>query len=773
IASHRPTDASLLFRLHARAIAIKETVVAQEARAALVKIEGEKGDSVLLCDAAVHSDTECMERLRVRFGESPTNADACLALARWKDQGGDTPEAMRLAERAYLLEPTRYETTRACLIALWKHGSEDDAKKFLTQLAIDSRWASGPFRRLLGGVLPQLPEGTAHAVVAWCQPFVQREPGGLGWLAECYTAVGQPKNAEAALAAAVRLPTVTADDWFRMAISQAQAGNKAAAGETLQAAREKLSPRVFYALAAAFLETPAGTNWLPATPEASDKRLFAQSRLAVKLSRSARTEAAAVLESYVAEANLPKADAGWARRNLAMIYSIGGNAEDRARALMLLKEASDDGASPEDLRATASVLSTLAKYLESDDRKAVLARAAAALEQVYKTSKSPRDLYNLSQLHRVAGNRKASRLHLNELLEKDPENLYYLTAALEELTEDRNFVGGKTFADRLRVKYAGEFRSVAAVARFEAKSGHPERALALTEGYASAAEAGAGDYLARAARVAELLDELTRYPNVRGTEVGKKMAAAAVERYSALAPSRPEAVVGIAGLLAADGRVAEAFAEIDRQGRYLSLRVKALAGLAALRCGGATERQFAQVKGWIDAAAKEDHDSVPLQLSEAELHALQQDYPSAAASYEAILKREPRNAIALNNLAWILAADPNKAQQSLDLLDRASREVGLTGELLDTRARARITLKQLKLADRDLTEAMTQEATGLRWFHCAVLQMAQSPPRRAEALQAFREALDRGLDARTVHPSDLPTYRILEGDRAKARSASK
>jgi tetratricopeptide (TPR) repeat protein len=160
---------------------------------------------------------------------------------------------------------------------------------------------------------------------------------------------------------------------------------------------------------------------------------------------------------------------------------------------------------------------------------------------------------------------------------------------------------------------------------------------------------------------------------------------------------------------------------------------------------------------------------VPLQLSEAELHALQQDYPRAAASYEAILKREPRNAIALNNLAWILAADPNKAQQSLELLDRAAREVGLTGELLDTRARARITLKQLKQADRDLTEAMTQEATGLRWFHCAVLQMAQSPPGRAEALQAFREALDRGLDSRTVHPSDLPTYRILEEDARKAR----
>lgn len=784
IAKHRPADVSLLFRLHARAVMESKSkprmnnwelhqryfgAISSDIHMALEKIEGKKGPTVLLCEAALHPDAERLHRVIEHFGDSPTNADACLAIARWKAESGDTPESLRLCRRAFLLEPTRYETARALLVALWTHGSQDEAKKFLTQLAIDSRWASGQFRRLVSGALELMPRETAQAAVAWCQPYLLREPGGLGWLANCYAAVGMPKKADAALTAATKMPTATADDWLRLAIHQARDGNKTATRETLQAAREKLPARVFFPLAAAFLETPEGTNWLPDTPRAADKRMFAQARLAVKLSRSARTEAAAVLESYLAEVDLPKADAGWARRNLAMIYAIGGNAEDRARALALLKEASDDGASADELRATASVLSTLARYLESEDRKAVLARAAAALEQVYQRSDSPRDLFNLSQLYRAAGNRKASRQNFMKLLKSDPQNLYYLTAALEELTEDRNFQGGEAFADALRAKYAGEFRAVATVARYEAKAGRPERALALAEGYASAAEAGAGDYLARAARVAELLDELARYANVRGTPVGKKIAAAAVERYAALAPTRPEAVVGIAGLLGAETSIAEAFAEIDRHAKHLSVRVRALAGLAAVRSGGATERQFDQVKAWIEAAAKEDRESIPLQLSAAELHALRQAYPAAAAVYEAILKREPHNAIALNNLAWILAADPNQAQRALDLLDRAAREVGLTGELLDTRARARITLKQLPQANRDLTDSMMQEATGLRWFHCAVLQLAQSPPNRAEALKAFREARDRGLDPRSVHPADLATYRTLDDDERKPK----
>ncbi len=767
LAAHRPSDAGLWYRLHERAMEGGQKPVAAEARAALSKIEGEKGLSVSLCDASALLDQDRVTRLLDAFGPSPNRAEACLVIARWKEESGDRSEALRLTERAFTLEPTRFETARAMIRLLCIPGSEDRAAKFITRLAGDSRWAGEPFRRLITGVIERVPAEMGIKVMAWCRPALDREPGGRGWLAKCYQALQQPNEAAALTEAATKAPGATADDWFRLALHRGS--NQNAVEQTMQAARKKLLPQVYFALAASFLETPAGKQWKPKFNEAVEKRAFAQARLAVKLSRSARKEATEVLEAFLAEKNLPKADAGWARRNLAMIYAIGSTLEDRTRAMTLLKEANDDGATTDDLRATAGVLATLSKYLDGDDRKVVLARAAAALESVHGASQSPRDLYNLSQLHRAAGNRTASRKCLNALLASDPQNIYYLTAALEELTEDRNTAAGEAFAERLSLKYAGEFRAVAAVARFQCKAGRPERALTLAEGYASAADSAAGNYVTRAARVAELLDELARYPEVRNTEIGRKMTVAAVERYAALVPSRPEAVVGIAGVLAADGKLIEAFAKIEQYSHYLTGRVKALAGLAILRSGGATERQFAQVKSWLDQALQEDQQSVPLQLNLAEFRALQQDYTRAAAVYESILRREPRNVVALNNLAWIHAADPNSAQKSIDLLERATREAGLTGELLDTRARAHIALKQLAQADRDLAEAMTQERTALRCFHRAVLALAQSPPDREEALRAFREARSRGLDPKIVHPADLPTYRILEAENGRSK----
>lgn len=765
IAAHRPSDAALWMRLHERAAEENDAAVTGEARAALAKIEGDGGPSVLVCDATAGKDSRNADRLLAAFGPSPTRADACLALAKLKADAGETPEALRLTERAFTLEPTRYESARAYAALLCRTGADDRAAQILTRLAVDPRWAGEPFRRMVRGVLAQLPPEAAEKVLAWCRPLVAHQPGGLGWLGQCYTAIGNAEAAGAHFALATQgVSTATADDWLRLTLFHADAGRRDAATETLDKARQHLPSGAFFAVAAVFCETPNGKEWAPQLAAPSERRVFVQSRLAMKLSRSAQDEAAKLLEDYLAGSDLRQADTGWARRNLAMLYAIRGTTEDRQKAMDLLQKDEGDGAGPDDLRATAGVLTNLARYLEGDDRKAVLARAAAALESVYKTSRSPRDLYHLSQLHRVSGNRKASRDCLNTLLRSDPLNLYYLTTALEELTEGREFKTAGAFADRLRSKYQGEFRAVAAVARYECRSGRPGRALALAEGYAGAADSGAGDYLARAARVAELLDELTRYPEVRGTESRRKMVEAAVERYAALAPARPEAVVAVAGVLAADGRVADAFTKIEQFNQYLSVRVRALAGLAALRSGGATDRQFGAVEGWLRAALAEEPDSTPLRLSEAEFLALRQDYAKSAAAYTKLLDRDPRNVVALNNLAWILAADPGTAGRAAELLDRATREAGLTGELLDTRARLRITLKQLTQAGHDLTAAMTQEATPLRHFHMAVLRMAQTPPQKDEAVKAFREAKARGLDPKTIHPADLPVYKQLEAE---------
>ena len=762
LATHRPTDAAVWMRLHERSTAAGDERTAASARAALGRIEGENGAAVLLCDALGAKDPKIAERLVATFGPSPNRADACLSLARLKALAGDPAEELRLTERAFTLEPTRHETIRAWLALLGRTGADDRAMKFVARLAADPRWAGEPFRRLVRRAAEQLPPATTMKLLAWCRPFVEKEPGGLGWLAGRYAAVGAARDADATHVTATMSPTTTADDWFRLVLHHAAAGRRDAAEDVLKTCRGKLSTPLFFALAAAVLETPGARDWNLTVTDPAEQRLFAQARLAVKLSRSDHVGAANVLEEYVAVKDRAPHDADWAKRNLAMLYAVGGTPEDRKRAMQLIAEVAEVGATPDDLRATASALTTLSRYLDGEDRRGVLRRAISALAAAHKISNSPKDLYNLAQLHRAAGDGAASRTCLNALLKADPDNIYYLTIALEELTDKGELTAGEAFAARLARLYPGEFRAVATVARFECRAGRPERALAIAEGYAAAADTAAGDHLTRSARVAELLDELVRLPGVRGTPLGKRMTDAAVERYAALVQAQPEAVIGIAGVLAADGRLAEAFGRIDQFDRYVPKRLRALAGLAAVRAGGASDRQFTLVGGWLDETLGEDPQSVPLRLNRAELLTLRQDVQGATAIYEDILRAEPRNVIALNNLAWLLAADPATAERALELVSRATREVGLTGDLLDTRARVRITLKQFNNAERDLGEAARQDPTALRYFHVAVLKLAESPARPDEAAAAFKEARARGLEPRAIHPADLPTYRVLE-----------
>jgi tetratricopeptide (TPR) repeat protein len=766
IAVRRPTDLAIWCRLHERATAAGDARTAAEARAAVARTDGENGPSAVVCEAAAASGRDmarAAERLATAFGASPNRADACLALARLKAGLGDPAEAARLTERAFALEPTGYESSRAWAALLCRTGADERAAMLFARLAADYRWAGDPFRRVVAAVLKEVPPPVGVKVIGWCRPLVERDPGGLGWVASCYAALGVAGDTEAALLAALRGQTANADDWSRLVVHRAAAGRKDSMAAALDAARARLTPPAFFALAAAVQETPGGKDWAPKLTGPAENRAFAQARLAVKLSRSDPTAATKVLESFLADKDTAGADAAWAKRNLAMLYAVGGKPADRQRAMELLADVTDNGTTAEELRATASVLTTLSRYLEGKDRAEVLGRAVAALLAAHQKSESPKDLYNLSQLYRVAGDRKASRDCLQRLLNADSKNIYYLLSALEEVTEDRDFKTAETFAAHLLAHHPGEFRAVAAVARFECKAGRPDRALALAEKYTAGADVAAGDYLARSGRVAELLDELARFPNVKGTPTGRRMTDAAVERYAALVPSRPEALIAIAGVLSADGRAAEGFARIEQSARYLTVRGRALSGLAVVR-SGASPTQLDTVEKWLKACLDEDPESIPMKLNNAEFLSLRQDLKGATAVYEEVLKKDPGNVVALNNLAWILAAEAPTADRARELVARATREVGLTGDLLDTRARVEITLKQFEQAERDSREAIRQEPTPLRWFHLAVTMHSQSPPRKDEAAKAFAEARARGLDPKGIHPADLPVYKVLDAE---------
>ncbi len=756
LASRRPNDTQVWISLYDRALRTGDTRTTTEARNALVKVEGESGLSVLLCDVASATQAEApglINRLVATFGQNPIRSDVCLALGRLHALTGNEVESLQQTRRAFEIEPTRYEAAKALLLKLCVAESDQPCRLLVARLGTDPRWMGDPFFKLIGAVLERVQQPIAMKLLAWSQPHAEREPNGFAWLAEG-AAANQIMDSLPLLEQASKRKNATVDDWLRLALARNANEFKAAKGKVPTAA--------YLAAAAVLKELPAGKEFSPELSSAEDRRLFAQAQLSLKLSQNQPESAANILEAYRGTKDLPEADQAWVQRNLAMLYAVGGTPEDRKRAMDLIAKLGESESSANELRSSAGVLTTLARYLEGSDRVAVFNRATAALAKAYEKGKSPKDLYRLSQLYRATGNRVESRKCLQVLLNSDPTNIYYLISAIDELIEDRNFEAANAFSEILMREYPGEFRAVATVARYQCRAGHPAAALALAEGFLRSADPAAGDHLSRSGRVAELLDELARAPEVRGTPAAKAMTDSAADRYAALVPNRAEAAVGLAGVLAADGRATEAFAKLEQLTRYLPIRVRAAAGLAIARASSVTEKQVELILEWLDICLKEEADSAILLMNRAELLAIRQDLTRAAAGYEKVLSANPRNVVALNNLAWLLAADPTTAERALETVNQATREVGLTGDLLDTRARVRITLKQFIEAERDLTEAIRIEPTGLRWFHLALSRMGQTPPRMEDATKAFKEAKRRGLQARGVHPTDRAAFEALE-----------
>lgn len=782
IAGRYQSDTAVWEGLFDRATRSGDVATATEARGMLAKLQPAlgKSDAVMIAwqvaNARQASDAPAaIEGLVKQFGQNPDRGDVCVALAKLRAITGDPAAANALFMRAVRLEPVRFGPTQEYLAFLTAGGQDDQLTRLLTRLTQDHRWCGEPLRRAVRQTIARVQPVAAKRLLDIVRPAVEPEPDGLGWLGDCYAVCGFKTDATACYDRATGTKVSTSDDWLRKAVRAAEAGDTDAAAKAIGEAKEKLSsPSLYLMTAALYAEHPAAPKeWAPTPLSAADKKLYAQARLAIKLSKFDRDSAVGVLEDYLSDKEVPTESTAWARRNLAMLLAARGTSTDRARAKEMLTDADKSpGDTTDEKRSTAAVLMQLSRQLEGTDRDQVLDRAIQVLTEVGKETSNPRDKFLLAQLYRTAAVRseearanncrKQARMILQDLIKADPRNPENYVAALEEMTEPADKELAEKCAAALITNYRTDFRVVQAVCRFECRVGRPENALAHAVAYSRTADSTPGDLQFRSARTAELLDELARRPGIQGTPIGRQMTDVAVEKYEALFVTRPEAIVALVGLLSADGRAEAGFAKIEKHATQLPSRVKLLAGLAILRTGGATESQFKKVSEWLAAALQEEPGSTAVLSNAGEYHLLRRDLAEAEKAYAAVLAAEEQNVIALSNMAWVLANNPDAADRALQMIERATRAVGLTGELLDTRARVKIAQKEYEPAARDLEAALKQEQTPLRLFHLALAEHLQGGEHTEAAGKHFREAKEKGLRGVTVHPADRDTFTEFE-----------
>jgi cellulose synthase operon protein C len=174
-----------------------------------------------------------------------------------------------------------------------------------------------------------------------------------------------------------------------------------------------------------------------------------------------------------------------------------------------------------------------------------------------------------------------------------------------------------------------------------------------------------------------------------------------------------------------------------------------------------------QIQRWLDAALRENPDSITLLVSQADLYDLQKKYDAAAETYAKLLARpdlkDIKRAIVLNNLAFLLALDDSaKAgdQDPLKLVNEAADIMGPNSDILDTRAIVLISQKNYKGAIADLELAVTDNPTPSKYYHKARAHFLAGENKAA--VEAWEKGESIGLTRESVNRMELEQFDELK-----------
>ncbi|QDU42710.1 tetratricopeptide repeat protein [Symmachiella dynata] len=230
---------------------------------------------------------------------------------------------------------------------------------------------------------------------------------------------------------------------------------------------------------------------------------------------------------------------------------------------------------------------------------------------------------------------------------------------------------------------------------------------------------------------------------------------------------KPTAKFALASFYGRQKRISEAL-EICDQLDDGSIPVAQLIALkvALLRTGFATPEEVRRVAQSVDQAVAQDPNSIPLKLQLATLRDYQELDSEAIAAYDLILKQDPKNVLANNNLAWLLAMSTGNEQnteRALNLINEAIAVRGPVPEFLDTRATIHMIQGDATAAINDLKIAVKSTSNNKSmYYHLAQAYLLAGD--FSEAKRTMLQARKLGFTPHNLHPREIEAHDQLVHD---------
>jgi tetratricopeptide (TPR) repeat protein len=442
----------------------------------------------------------------------------------------------------------------------------------------------------------------------------------------------------------------------------------------------------------------------------------------------------------------PREELAQAKRLLAFILATESTTYEEKRKLLadlgFLDEDPDTKAaeSPDDKRMRALLL-------VNQGRRRDRVEAIRALEEVSQLQPlTTDDQFVLAQLHESLGNKAKAQSLMQSIINKAGDNPRYVGRYIRSLLAQNELGEAGIYIASLEKLQPKAGQTFELKARWLHAQGKTSEAVSLLEKFAEEKDA---PLLA----IANLLELIEDKPKKSAEQMFKKL----VDKVDK--EKKPDAVLLLAGFLGRNGRLAESLDLFDQvRAQRGTERILGGALLVLYRANsGKADRE--RVESWIQEAlqdAKSKRDAkrqTALEQSLATLYNLEGRVDEAEKLYRRCVEDDPRDYLARNNLAWLLATrQGGNADEALAQVQRALDIAGPLPALLDTRALIYLVQGKNDLAIKELEDIVADNPTGVGLFRLAQAYHA------VNNTLAAREQLRRALTTYNLKQTDLEPF---------------
>lgn len=427
------------------------------------------------------------------------------------------------------------------------------------------------------------------------------------------------------------------------------------------------------------------------------------------------------------------------RRALATALIATPEYRARREAIALLDRNLERGGTIEDHRLRALALAS-----QSDATSEAMS-AFAHLERLRPLAAEERLI--AARLSESLGDGDAALAGFREAVRDRPKDPAALSSLAEALLHRGDLNAARATISQVEAIEPQSYLTAELQARMIAAEGKVEEATARL--LAEARKPGVSR-----PRVADVLESWGRQPE-----------AEAALRDQTAGPTQPGEALALARFLVRRDRPAEALDICESSWETSPADKVATICLEAASSKSAGDAERRRALDQVMAATAKSPDSKALLVRGALLQERCGDAGQAATLYRRALDRDPADPVVLNNLAWLLAVHDGKVDEAMAMIDKASTQVGLPPELLDTRAMAHLAARRPEPAIRDLESSLALRETPEGHFRLA---RARAMGRQfSDALRSLQKARELGFDAQVLTPLERPSLKALEDELAR------